>query len=60
VSQENDISASLSAMTCLHGGPELYEAKSAQLGPDPLRDDADRERLWDKMQSTRKAVGQVG
>lgn len=51
--------ACLSAMTCVHGPLDLYLTKSAALGPDPLREDADAERLWRSMQSTRKAVGQV-
>jgi hypothetical protein len=37
---EQRVQASLSAMTCVHGSLELYTAKSAALGPDPLREDA--------------------
>ncbi len=59
INKEKNISASLSAMTCVHGGPDLYESKYKALGPDPLREDADKERLWLKMQSTSKAIGQV-
>lgn len=59
VNKDINISASLSAMTCVHGGPDLYESKYNALGPDPLREDADKERLWLKMQSTSKAIGQV-
>lgn len=30
-------------MTVEHGGPELYGSWAAKLGPDPLREDADKE-----------------
>lgn len=59
VNEESRVQACLSAMTCAHGPLDLYLTKSAALGPDPLREDADAERLWRSMQSTRKAVGQV-
>ena len=36
-------------MTVQHGGPELYEAKRKTLGQDPLRSDADPEKLWLKV-----------
>merc|ERR1712195_164756 len=42
----NDIIAHLSAMTCESGTLEDYDRWSAKLGPDPLREDADFERLW--------------
>lgn len=35
------------------------QSKYAALGPDPLREDADKERLWAKMQATAKPIGQV-
>eukprot|EP00741_Cyanophora_paradoxa_P005964 tig00000955_g5782.t1 len=55
-----DVVADLSAMTCQHGGPEFYEEQRRRLGPDPLRDDADKELLWDRMRSARGApVGKV-
>jgi hypothetical protein len=57
VNSELNLSASLSAMTCVHGGPDLYESKYKLLGPDPLREDADKERLWLKMQNTCKSIG---
>lgn len=31
----------------------------AKLGPDPLREDADRERLWAVMQKSKKSIGQL-
>jgi len=40
------IIADLSAMTVQHGGMELYHEKRSKLGEDPLREDADPERLW--------------
>lgn len=58
-SAELGLTAALSAMTCVHGGLELWESKYAALGPDPLREDADKERLWAKVQATAKPVGQV-
>ena len=48
-----------SAMTLQHGSPELLARKAAELGPDPLREDADPERLWKAMQKTTKPVGLV-
>jgi len=59
INTDLNLSASLSAMTCVHGSLDLYESKYKLLGPDPLREDADKERLWLKMQSTSKAIGQV-
>lgn len=35
--------AYLSAMTVEHGSLELYQAAIRKLGPDPLREDADKE-----------------
>ena len=32
---------------------------AAKLGPDPLREDADGEQLWAKMQTSRKPVGLI-
>lgn len=37
----------------------FYEAKAAGLGPDPLREDADKERLWNVMVSSKRPVGLV-
>ncbi|KAI8465749.1 MAG: hypothetical protein J3K34DRAFT_435962, partial [Monoraphidium minutum] len=51
--------AHLSAMTVAHGGLELYESKSSKLGPDPLREDADPELLWAKVQRCKKPIGLV-
>lgn len=31
----------------------------AKLGPDPLREDADKERLWAVMQKSKKSIGQL-
>ncbi|KAK9902765.1 hypothetical protein WJX75_005429 [Coccomyxa subellipsoidea] len=51
--------ALLSAMIVQHGGLDLYEEKVAKLGPDPLREDADKERLWAVMQKSKKSIGQL-
>ncbi|KAK9842012.1 hypothetical protein WJX81_004236 [Elliptochloris bilobata] len=54
-----DICAQLSAMTVAHGGLALYDKLTAKLGPDPLREDADGEVVWARMQASRKPVGLV-
>lgn len=38
---------------------DLYERLTAKLGPDPLREDADGELVWARMQASRKPVGLV-
>lgn len=53
------ITADLSAMTCQHGGIELYQQKRAKLGEDPLRDDADPDGLWAKVRKTPKSIGKL-
>eukprot|EP00884_Botryococcus_braunii_P019839 jgi/Botrbrau1/6539/Bobra.40_2s0010.1 len=37
----------------------FYEGKVAGLGPDPLRQDADKERLWTAMSSSKRPVGLI-
>lgn len=49
--------AHLSAMTVEHGGIELFEAKRAMLGHDPLRADADPDALWAKVSASSKTIG---
>ncbi|KAH8066701.1 hypothetical protein JL720_12694 [Aureococcus anophagefferens] len=45
----------LSAMTVAHGTRDgLYAEKRRKLGEDPLRDDADPERLWGKVAASKK------
>lgn len=51
------IVADLSAMTVQHGGIELYNEKRSKLGEDPLRNDADPERLWNRVQNSSKSIG---
>eukprot|EP00536_Pseudo-nitzschia_multiseries_P002655 jgi/Psemu1/109132/gw1.35.30.1 len=51
------ITADLSAMTVQHGGIELYDEKRSKLGEDPLRKDADPERLWGRVQKSSKSIG---
>merc|ERR1719327_2502061 len=36
---------------------ELYQARRAKLGADPLRDDADPEVLWAKLQTNKRSIG---
>lgn len=38
---------------------DLYEARKAKLGPDPLREDADAEVVWARVQGSRKPIGQL-
>lgn len=47
----------LSAMTVVHGCSELYETKKTSLGEDPLREDAEPERLWARVSKTTKSIG---
>jgi formamidopyrimidine-DNA glycosylase len=51
------IVADLTAMTLQHGGMELYNDKRKKLGEDPLRDDADPEKLWTRVQKSNKSIG---
>lgn len=44
-------------MVCRLGDESLVEAVSAKLGPDPLRDDGDREVVWATLQRKRTAIG---
>ncbi|MEO6630001.1 MAG: DNA-formamidopyrimidine glycosylase family protein, partial [Aquihabitans sp.] len=44
-------------MVCSIVTPSDQEAVVAKLGPDPLRKDADPERLWARMQRSTKPVG---
>jgi len=54
---EEGLSAHLSAMTVTHGGLELFEARAGALGQDPLRTDADPEKLWPKVSVSKKSIG---
>jgi formamidopyrimidine-DNA glycosylase len=51
------IIADLSAMTLQHGGMDLYTSKRSKLGEDPLRDDADPEKLWERVKKSNKSIG---
>lgn len=37
----------------------FYESQSGKIGPDPLREDADVEVVWQKLQKSKKPVGLV-
>ena len=56
-SREHGICALLSAMTVELGDISLFQTKRAKLGEDPLREDADADRLWEKFTRSRKSVG---
>ena len=49
--------ADLSAMTVQYGGMDLYTAKRSKLGEDPLRDDAQPDLLWTRVQKSKKSIG---
>jgi len=56
--EHDGIVADLSAMTVQYGGMDLYNGKRAKLGEDPLRDDANPTRLWERVKSNkRKSIG---
>lgn len=44
-------------MVCALLDPEAEEALRARLGPDPLRRDADPERMWEALRRRRIAIG---
>ncbi len=44
-------------MTCAVVSPDERDAVVAKLGPDPLRRNADPERMWAKLQRSAKSVG---
>ena len=44
-------------MTCRLVSPDEQAAVVAKLGPDPLRRDADPERMWAKLQRSSKPIG---
>eukprot|EP00892_Ulva_mutabilis_P010563 jgi/Ulvmu1/787/UM010_0161.1 len=58
-SDDLDLIAHLSAMTVGHGDDAFYEEKISKLGPDPLREDADAELLWEAVQASKKPIGLV-
>lgn len=39
--------------------PDFYQTQSGKIGPDPLREDADVEVVWNKMHNSKKPVGLV-
>ncbi len=52
-----EIIADLSAMTVQHGNMSLYHDKRSKLGEDPLRDDADEDKLWRRVKTSNKSIG---
>jgi len=55
--KEEGFVAHLSASLCVHCNLETYRISIAELGPDPLRQDADKEVVWSSMQKTKRAIG---
>ena len=56
---ESGLVSHLSAMTVTLGTEDLYRAKRASLGEDPLRDDADADLLFDKVARSGKKIGEL-
>jgi formamidopyrimidine-DNA glycosylase len=54
---EGGLTCDLSAMTVQSGGTELFESKRSLLGQDPLRADADVDKLWAKVRASTKSIG---
>ena len=46
-------------LDCSCACADFYEEKIAKLGPDPLREDADPELLWARMQRSKSPVGLI-
>eukprot|EP01025_Chloroclados_australasicus_P056204 TRINITY_DN6911_c1_g1_i1.p1 TRINITY_DN6911_c1_g1~~TRINITY_DN6911_c1_g1_i1.p1 ORF type:complete len:456 (-),score=49.16 TRINITY_DN6911_c1_g1_i1:707-2074(-) len=60
VNEDINMAAFLSAMTVQHGPiSELYDKKIKQLGPDPLRDDANPTRFWEKLKKSKQPIGKI-
>ena len=59
VSQENDLMGHVSAMTLNHGPVALWDAKREQLGEDPLREDANKGKVWAAMRKSAKSIGRL-
>lgn len=51
------ICVDVSAMTVLHGGPDVEAARRSALGADPLRGDADPEGLRARVKKSKKTIG---
>jgi len=49
----------LQCTACICRRVEFYEAARLRLGHDPLREDADAEALWEKVQVSKKPVGGI-
>jgi endonuclease-8 len=47
----------VSAMTLALGDESLYATKRASLGEDPLREDSDPEKLWERVRRSKKSIG---
>lgn len=59
INHELGLEAHLGAMTCEHGGPELFANGQARLGPDPLREDADPEVFYANCRASKRSIGHV-
>ncbi|WP_110239071.1 Fpg/Nei family DNA glycosylase [Nocardioides gilvus] len=58
--QTHDAYADLRGATrCDLVGPETFERVRAQLGPDPLRPDADVEAAWRKVRASARSIGDL-
>ena len=56
-SPDEGLMVDVSAMTVLHGGPEVEAARRSVLGADPLRPDADPEALRARVKQSKPSIG---
>jgi len=56
-SPDEGLMVDVSAMTVLHGGPEVEAARRSVLGADPLRSDADPEALRARVKQSKRSIG---
>lgn len=57
IAETGGVVAHLSASVCNYGSLELYRKKVECLGPDPLRNDGDKELVWATLQKRKKKIG---
>mmetsp|Transcript_10090 Transcript_10090/g.18175 ORF Transcript_10090/g.18175 Transcript_10090/m.18175 type:complete len:364 (-) Transcript_10090:993-2084(-) len=57
INTTESIEAHLSAMTVGIGTVAFYYEKIMKLGPDPLREDAEIELVWESLQKSKRSIG---
>jgi formamidopyrimidine-DNA glycosylase len=53
------ITGMVSAQLLVYGGFDVYESAKSRLGEDPLRDDADPQRFYEKALRTSRSIGAI-